>query len=116
MGGLVCDCTGSNRKQKDGWTRRDDGVWVHPRCMRPSPVAFAVSVERDEAMRTELNIFQGGDHHNEIWTTGELLRGRGDGGQQERLYAPWITSYKWTPETITGSASGRVARVWRPEE
>jgi len=24
----------------------------------------------------------------------------------------WITEYKWTSHTITGSMSGKIARVW----
>jgi hypothetical protein len=56
---------------------------------------------------THLNLFQGGDHHNELWTNQELLHGRETG---EKAY--WITDYTWTPDTVTGSESGRAARVW----
>lgn len=61
--------------------------------------------------RTDLNLFQYGDHHNELWTVAELLHGREKGES-----TTWITDYRWTDEVITGSESGRVARVWRHKD
>lgn len=58
---------------------------------------------------TDLNLFQYGDHHNELRTVRELLYARDNSDP----VASWITQYRWTEETITGSESGRVARVWK---
>lgn len=58
-----------------------------------------------EAVVTDLNLFQYGPHHNELHTVAELLRG-------EPSCASWIADYRWTEETIVGSETGRVARVW----
>lgn len=105
---MYCQC----RKQRanDGWTRRSDNVWVHPPCNMPHKyvVEKVVNGEIDVPI-TELNIFQYGEHHNELWTVRELLYGKPDAPS----CAPWITDYVWCNETITGSESGRVARVWK---
>lgn len=56
---------------------------------------------------TYLNLFQHGPHHNEIWSNEDLVT------RSEKLpSAAWITDYCWTPETVSGSESGRLARVW----
>lgn len=81
------------------WTRASDGTYVHA-CGYPSEATL-----RSQDM---LNIFQGGPRHNELVETEELMK-REDVGK-------WITSYAWTAEKITGSVSGREARVWRFKE
>ncbi len=50
-----------------------------------------------------LNLMRGGPRHNEIYETTTLALSHGMG---------FITDYKWTPEIIVGSESGRSARVW----
>lgn len=52
-----------------------------------------------------LNIFQGGPQHNTIMETSDLVKPGPSGA--------WICTYRWTKETITGSVSGKIARVWR---
>lgn len=55
-----------------------------------------------------LNLFQGGEHHNELIETQDLIK--------RRDVTPWLPSYVWTPEKIVGSLTGREARVWRYKE
>lgn len=50
-----------------------------------------------------LNIMQGGPMHNTIIETQDLVTD---------INKSWITEYKWTSHTITGSMSGKIARVW----
>lgn len=59
-------------------------------------------------MKTELHLFRDGPQHNQVWSTHQLLY------KCDELpdAAAWITQYKWTDETVVGSESGRVARVW----
>lgn len=61
--------------------------------------------KRPEPVVTDLHLFRYGDHHNELWTTQDLLYGPSD-------CASWITQYAWTTETVQGSETGRIARVW----
>lgn len=56
---------------------------------------------------TRVHLFVGGPHHHEVWTTEELMY------RNEKLpEVAWITDYAWTADTVVGSESGRVARVW----
>lgn len=104
---MYCLC---KQKPNDGWTRRSDNLWVHPPCGLPHKYVVEQALEGKVPIDLpELNLFQYGDHHNEMWTVKELLYGRDDGAS----CASWITDYAWTNETITGSESGRVARVWK---
>lgn len=101
-------CTCTNHKQKEGWTRKG-WWWVRPRCFKPTRTYYIQMVDgHKNTPRYDLNLFQGGEHHNELWTVAELLYGRENGD-----CASWITDYTWTEDTVTGSDSGRVARIWR---
>lgn len=61
-----------------------------------------------KGVSTDLHLFQHGPHHNELWTSHELLNDRRDGPS----IATWIADYVWTEDTLAGSESGRLARVW----
>ncbi len=50
-----------------------------------------------------LNIMRGGPRHNEMYETTTFALSQTMG---------WLINYKWTPEKIIGSVSGREARVW----
>lgn len=52
----------------------------------------------------DVNLFRGGPHHNELITTREITR--------DHRYG-WVAAYRWTPEVVIGSESGRKARVWK---
>lgn len=99
----VCDCTNWSGTRNTGYTRRDDGVWVHAACMRPSLPIFLKDVD----VKVDLHIFRGGPLHNELRTSEDLLHKR------DPELVRRITEYRWVPETLTGSESGRVARVWK---
>lgn len=60
----------------------------------------------------DLNLFMGGPHHHEVWSVEQLLYKNDDVPDA----GVWITDYKWTPKTVTGSESGLVARVWEFDE
>jgi hypothetical protein len=93
---IGCKCTTDIGGGKKAWSRASDNeTWVHE-CGYPSEATL-----RSQDM---LNLFRFGPHHNELIETEELMKRRDVGG--------WITSYAWTPEKITGSVSGREARVW----
>jgi hypothetical protein len=100
-------CTCLTHRQKEGFTYVN-GWWPRPSCGKVTRAFLEKTLERINAVpETRLNLFQNGDHHNELWTNQELLYGKDSG---EKAY--WITDYTWTADTITGSESGRVARIW----
>src|SRR5690349_1037677 len=104
-------CTCSSHKHKEGWVEHN-GWWVRRTCLKVTRAFLEKTLERINAVpETHLNLFQMGDHHNELWTNQELLHGRDSG---EKAY--WITDYRWTPDVIEGSESGRLARVWKLAE
>jgi len=52
-------------------------------------------------VKTDTNLMRFGPRDNEVVETHELI------------YSDFpILEYRWTPETVTGSESGRIARVW----
>jgi hypothetical protein len=53
----------------------------------------------------ETQYLYGGPHHNVVSSAHDLIRTPRAG----------FTEYRWTPKTITGSESGRPARVWAHE-
>ncbi len=59
-------------------------------------------------METPVALFRGGPHHNEVWSVPELLYGH----PERPTCATWITDYSWTKDTVVGSETGRMARVW----
>lgn len=50
----------------------------------------------------QLHYFYYGPFHNTVVTTTELIK----------TPRPGILEYRWTPSLLTGSDSGRQARVW----
>jgi hypothetical protein len=86
-----CQCGGA-----DGWGMSGDAEYfVCGRCRQPSRLVLE--------KKNVLNLMRYGPHHNELVETEQLV---GDGKYS------WIAEYAWTPEKITGSVSGREARVW----
>lgn len=98
---MGCQCLTSDGGGKKAWVASGDtrNTFVHAQCGQPS-----LAMIRSQDL---LNLMQGGDHHNVLVETKDLTT--------DPQYG-WIASYKWTPETIVGSVSGREARVWRPRE
>lgn len=93
---LGCACV----SHRDGWSHVGDQMWVHPECGQPSPA----NVRRDMAS-IELQYFYRGPLHNTLVTASDLIHTPRAG----------ITEYKWTTGVMTGSESGRKARVWMHE-
>ena len=52
-------------------------------------------------MPVDTNLMRFGPRHNEVIDTHDMIFSRFP-----------VMEYKWTPETVVGSESGRVARVW----
>lgn len=92
---LGCQCA-SGDGGKRAWVRSADGdTWVHIHCGQPS-----LAVIRGQDM---LNLFRFGPHHHELVETRDLT---------SKVEFNWVADYRWTPEVIVGSESGREARVW----
>ena len=85
--------------QGTSWALASDGTYLHC-CGSPS-----VAVLRSQDL---LNLFRFGPQHNTILDTSALTT--------DRVVAGWITEYRWTPEKIIGSVSGKEARVWVHKE
>lgn len=62
---------------------------------------------------TYLNLLQGGPLHNKLLTNAEFLnRGQLQAREDAKLLLKHAAEYRWTPEIIYGSESGKPARVW----
>lgn len=96
MNVLGCRCV-SGDGGKRAWVDSgdDDVTYVHIQCLQPSHA----TIEGDDV----LNLMRFGPHHHELHETHDLTQ-NGDNS--------WILDYRWTPELVTGSESGKRARVW----
>lgn len=90
---MGCTCV----SQRDGWSHVGGQIWVHPKCGQPSPP----NVRRDMAS-IDLQYFYCGPLHNTLVTASDLLHTPRQG----------VSEYRWTSGVMTGSESGRKARVW----
>ncbi len=101
----ACDC--KKLPPNRGYVARGRFM-VHAICGKPAR-AFLENIvtEHGTTDGTRLNLFYWGAHHNEVWTNDQLLY-----KCPELESATWITDYRWTWKTVTGSKSGKVARVW----
>ena len=115
---MYCNCGNSGAAKKAiGYHLRDDGIWTHALCDRPSRLYLEGFIERmAETVLTHLNLLQGGPLHNVFLSNAELidrtaihLKEHGD------TILKHVDQYRWTAETLTGS-SGKVARIWRYKE
>ena len=112
---MICNCGNSGAAKKAiGYHRREDGMWTHALCDRPSKLYLKGHIER--MPMTHLNLLQGGPLHNTFLSNAELLdrvaislKDNGDFVLQN------VDRYRWTDETVTGQ-SGKVARIWRYKE
>lgn len=97
---IYCRCAGW---PTEGYVEREDELWVHALCYLPRRLYLQKTVESEPEVGQVLNLFRFGPHHHELYETKELI--------SSTDYA-WISNYRWTSETVTGSESGREARVW----
>lgn len=99
-----CSC---NPKRMSGF-HNGGSMWVCASCGCPTHAYLKSKLSRmAEAISTNLHLFRNGPRHNEVWSTEELLTKTSD-----EHVAAWIAGYDWTEETVTGSETGRTARVW----
>lgn len=111
MTGFVCDCAVTG-KSSDGYTRRSDAIWSHSKCRLPSHQYL-----ESQMTETGLNLMRFGPLHNMILSNADLMRGRhGEMTEQDTMVHAHGHRYRWTADTVTGSESGRVARVWEFKE
>lgn len=112
---MICSCSNSGAAKKAiGYHRREDEIWTHALCDRPTRLYLKGFLERmAEQTLTHLNLLQGGPLHNVFLSNGELidrtaiqLKEHGD------AILKHVDEYRWTPETLTGG-SGKVARIWK---
>jgi DNA-binding transcriptional regulator YiaG len=85
---------------KKGYTNRGDSLnpwWACAQCGKPTEPWFAASGG------DMLNFFRGGPLEGLVYDATTILN--------DARLLPFLTSYEWTPELVTGS-TGRVARVW----
>jgi len=94
---LLCPgCSGIKR----GFTNRGDQInpwWCCSVCGKPTSQWFGASVN------DMLNLFRNGPLDGMVYEALTILN--------DARLLPFLTSYEWTPEVVTGS-TGRVARVW----
>lgn len=111
---MNCNCSNSGAAKKAiGYHLREDGMWTHALCDRPTRLYLEGFIARmAEQVLTHINLLQGGPLHNVFLSNSDLidrtaiqLKENGD----EIL--KHVDRYRWTPDTLTGG-SGKVARIW----
>lgn len=106
---MYCNCSNVGAsKAAIGYHLRDDGIWTHALCDRPSKLYLKGVLER---MPTDLNLLQGGPAHNAMLDNDEIQDRNAILAHGQHVL-DCIDDYRWTAETLTGQ-SGRVARIWR---
>lgn len=111
---MICDCANVGAaKDKIGYHRREDDVWTHALCDRPSRLYLKELLER---MATHLILLQGGPLHNVLLEHDVAIDRKKilamDNGQHVLDH---IDEYRYTTEILVGG-SGRIASIWVPKE
>lgn len=94
---------GCGAKRMSGYAF-NGAMWVCGHCERPTQQYLEGLLSEDGI---SLHLFRYGPHHDELWSTEQLLYKNDD-----LPSAAWVAEYVFTDQMITGSKSGRVARVW----
>lgn len=112
---MICGCGGAGIKS--GYHQRGDGVWTHVTCDQPTKEYLEVFLKTQPVL-THLNLLQGGPLHNTLLSNSELIDRVAIGVREDGEHIlKHIDQYRWTPETIVGSETGRTARIWvHPDE